>query len=945
MSLTDSHDLETTLDGRTLYDRIGGAVAIDAVVDGFYARVLADDDLAPMFDGVEMKRQRSMLTSFVSMAFGGPEPYSGRNIVDMHARVDVTRSNMDAVLGHLLDAMTEVGVDERLIAEAADIVVPVADVIADASADPTTPVGDTTRPPTTTPSGNHATTSNDPDANQENDMNTMNGRPLATMERRTHHRAVEEVTGGLLDDSAGLLAILESQRANILVADTDLNLVYVNEAGLEILRALESEIIEAFGVCVDELLGGSIHRFHKNPAQVEARLARRSEMPLDVDFGFGGVTIQTEINEIKNGAREVTGYVVVFNDITERRAQEAAIQRMTQMMENAPTNMMFAGPDMIVRYMNPGSLETLRAIEEHLPCRADEVVGSSIDIFHQNPAHQRGMFANWKDALPIKSEIRVGPETLDLLVSPIVDNDGEFMGAMASWSVITERLRLEAEAVAAAERQRVSDEASSAVNKVLAALAEATSMDEAAQIAIDTARNEFGWAYSSYWEVDPTDAALKWVSESGDAGPEFRAVTVAASFKEGVGLAGRAWRNRDLFFTQDLGEMTDCVRAPVAQKVGVKSGVCFPVILDGQVKGTMDFFALDVVSPDDPRIAALGNVGRLVSDAFTRLAAAERERELAEDLRFKVEQLLDVVTAAAGGDLTVEVTVSGDDPIGQMGCGIAKLLSDLRTSISAIAGNSEALAAAAEELQVVSEQMGTNAAETSNQVSLVTEGSVEVSRNVETVSAAAEEMSASIKEIAKNASDAAKVAETAVTAAATTNETVGKLGESSAEIGLIVKVITGIAQQTNLLALNATIEAARAGEAGKGFAVVANEVKELAKETAKATEDISQKIEAIQSDTGQSVEAISEIGQIIGQISEYQNTIASAVEEQAATTSEIAQSVTDASRGSSEITSNMQAVGAAAESTASGAADSNQAASELSRMAAELQNLVGQFTY
>lgn len=182
-------------------------------------------------------------------------------------------------------------------------------------------------------------------------------------------------------------------------------------------------------------------------------------------------------------------------------------------------------------------------------------------------------------------------------------------------------------------------------------------------------------------------------------------------------------------------------------------------------------------------------------------------------------------------------------------------------------------------------------------------------------------------------------------AATNTNNTVATLGESSAEIGQIVKVITGIAQQTNLLALNATIEAARAGEAGKGFAVIANEVKELAKETAKATEDISQKIEAIQGDTGRSVEAISEIATIIDQISEFQNTIASAVEEQAATTSEIARSVTDASRGASEITSNMQAVASAAESTSSGAADSQQASSELARMAAELQTLVGKFTY
>jgi methyl-accepting chemotaxis protein len=184
------------------------------------------------------------------------------------------------------------------------------------------------------------------------------------------------------------------------------------------------------------------------------------------------------------------------------------------------------------------------------------------------------------------------------------------------------------------------------------------------------------------------------------------------------------------------------------------------------------------------------------------------------------------------------------------------------------------------------------------------------------------------------------VASSAVHAAETTNATITKLGESSAEIGKVIKVITSIAQQTNLLALNATIEAARAGEAGKGFAVVANEVKELAKETAKATEDISQKIEAIQGDTKSAVTAIAEIGEIISKINDYQNTIASAVEEQTATTNEISRNVSEAAKGSTEIAQNIVGVASAAKSTTVGAADTQKASGELSRMAAELQEVV-----
>ena len=222
-----------------------------------------------------------------------------------------------------------------------------------------------------------------------------------------------------------------------------------------------------------------------------------------------------------------------------------------------------------------------------------------------------------------------------------------------------------------------------------------------------------------------------------------------------------------------------------------------------------------------------------------------------------------------------------------------------------IGTNAAALVSSSEELNKVSQQMSASADETATQANVVSAASEQVANNVQTVATGADEMGASIKEIAKNTADATRVATTAVRSAEATNETIGKLGQSSAEIGQVIKVITSIAQQTNLLALNATIEAARAGEAGKGFAVVANEVKELAKETAKATEDISRKIEAIQADTKGAVEAIGQIGSVIVQINDIQNTIASAVEEQSATTNEISRNLAEAARGSSEITRNI----------------------------------------
>jgi len=538
--------------------------------------------------------------------------------------------------------------------------------------------------------------------------------------------------------------------------------------------------------------------------------------------------------------------------------------------------------------------------------------------------------------------------------------DGRIAGTMDFFSLETLRPsadRLEAlknvghlvsgafERLRVTEKQEEAAQNVAAVNRVLEAVTRAATMAEAARMALDTVKDAFGWAYGSYWTVDPRENALRYSVESGSVNEEFRRVTMEASFREGEGLSGRAWKNRDLYFVEDLGELKDCVRAPVARRAGVKSGIAFPIVLDGRVAGTMDFFALETLYPSPDRLDALKNVGRLVSGAFGRIANEEKEHQAQKELREKVNSILNVVQSAAKGDLTQDVTVRGEDAIGQMGEGLQGFFSNLRSSVSAITRNAQGLASASEELSSVSQQMSAAAEETSSQANVVSAAAEQVDKNLQTVATGTEEMSASIKEIAKNAGEAAKVAGSAVAVAERTNQTVVKLGESSAEIGEVIKVITSIAQQTNLLALNATIEAARAGEAGKGFAVVANEVKELAKETAKATEDISRKIETIQTDTKEAVEAIGSISAIINQVNDISSTIASAVEEQNATTNEMTRNVGEAARGSGEITKNIGGVAEAAQSTTHGANDSQQAAQQLAKMASELRELTVKFKY
>ncbi|GGN36229.1 methyl-accepting chemotaxis protein [Actinoplanes campanulatus] len=296
-------------------------------------------------------------------------------------------------------------------------------------------------------------------------------------------------------------------------------------------------------------------------------------------------------------------------------------------------------------------------------------------------------------------------------------------------------------------------------------------------------------------------------------------------------------------------------------------------------------------------------------------------------------------------DLSFRLQPAGSRELGQLADAFNEELERSLVLVRAVAGNADTLAAASEELSVTSDQVAAGSGDASRMATQVADTADQVSHNVQIVAAGTEEMGASINEISQNTTEAARVGQDAVILAGNTNATVAKLGVSSSEIGDVIKVITAIAEQTNLLALNATIESARAGEAGKGFAVVATEVKDLAQETARATEEISRRVQAIQTDAKGAVEAIGEITHVIARINDYQTTIASAVEEQAATTSEISRSVSDAAAGATEIATTVAGVAEASQLAAIGVADTRQASADLARMGTELQGLVAQYRY
>ncbi|PWJ48845.1 methyl-accepting chemotaxis sensory transducer with TarH sensor [Quadrisphaera granulorum] len=329
-------------------------------------------------------------------------------------------------------------------------------------------------------------------------------------------------------------------------------------------------------------------------------------------------------------------------------------------------------------------------------------------------------------------------------------------------------------------------------------------------------------------------------------------------------------------------------------------------------------------------------LGMLLAIVIATVMARSVSRPLA--------RVVDVVDGLAQGRLDGRVGLHRRDEIGRLAASTDASVSALREVLQAIRDEANDLGTSASTLAGVAAQLASGAEESSSQAQVVAAASEEVTVSISTVAAAGEEMTAAITQIATATSEASQMAASAVTAAGSAGGAIERLGVSSKEIGDVVKLITSIAEQTNLLALNATIEAARAGEMGKGFAVVAGEVKELARQTAKATEDITAKVSATQGDAAAAASAVSGIGDVIARIDEVQATIAAAVEEQSATTSEMVRNVTEVSTGSAQISENIAGIATGTEQIGEGASTTAAAAASLDTSAARLRQLTGRFT-
>jgi methyl-accepting chemotaxis protein len=316
---------------------------------------------------------------------------------------------------------------------------------------------------------------------------------------------------------------------------------------------------------------------------------------------------------------------------------------------------------------------------------------------------------------------------------------------------------------------------------------------------------------------------------------------------------------------------------------------------------------------------------------------------IARYVRRRVSPMVQALSSLAERDLSAVVSTDSDDELGAMATAVQRTVEQLRTDIGELARSSTALAASSGGLTSSSSMMADGAERAAAQAGNVSCTAEAMSETISSVAAAVEEMTSSISEIASNAAQAARVTAKAVDEATSTSESVTMLGQASEEIGNVVKVISAIAAQTNLLALNATIEAARAGEAGRGFAIVANEVKELAKETAGATAQISERVAAIQEGTKAANGAIAGIVATISSVNEAATTIASAVEEQTAVTRTIARSVDEVAARAGEIAASIKEVARATSGSKAGVAEASEAAGALASMARGLDEMVGRY--
>jgi methyl-accepting chemotaxis protein len=610
-------------------------------------------------------------------------------------------------------------------------------------------------------------------------------------------------------------------------------------------------------------------------------------------------------------------------------------------VDTVPVNVMYCDRNLVVTYINDQSKISFEKLAKYLPVSPERVLGAKIDIFHKNPEHQRKLLNNERN-LPHKTVIQVGPEYLELLVCAVRDENDEYVGTSATWSIITEKLKADAE------------------------LARTQNMMENAPVNVLFADRNFNVTYVNPKSKETLKKVEKFLPIPIDSvlGANIDVFHKNPSHQRNLLSNEKNLPHRAII---NVGtEKLDLLVSPIRDGGGnfIGSMVTWDVVTEKLKSENTMAMMQSLVQNAPVNIMCADSNFNLV---FMNPASANTLRKIEKSLAVPVDQMVGknidmfhknpaVQRAIIGnyralphrakikvGTDTLDLNAAAmyDQAGNYIGPMVTwELITEKVILVRDLTEAAQQLAAASSQLNASATQMAGNSEETTGQANEAAAAAEEVSKGVEVVATNTEEMQASIKEIARNANEASTMSNETRSQANQTNAMIQKLGDSSKEIGNVVKVISSIAQQTNLLALNATIEAARAGDAGRGFAVVANEVKELAKQTATATEEITNKIGAIQGDSTNAVKAIGDIATSINRLNDIAGSIAASVEEQMATTNEVARVVGESNVGVQSIATNVKTVSTAAGQTAQGANQVLDAARGLQALAERLQSLV-----
>lgn len=684
-----------------------------------------------------------------------------------------------------------------------------------------------------------------------------------------------------------LLSAMEHTHVAMMMVDRDLKVTFANKATRRLLQKHEATFKTVWpDFQAHEIVGTCIDRFHAKPEHQRALLADPANLPYETDIRIAGLVLRLLVSGHFDGNGKLTGHTLEWADATAARQNEAEADRLSRAIDQAQTAIMMVNRDFIITYVNESTRRLLRHREAAFRTvwadfDADKILGRCIDDFHRKPAHQRSLLAK-PENLPFKTDIRVADLVFTLQVSGQFSLDGELSGHTLEWFDVTEKRRAEA------------------------------------------LNLEFQRRFEA---VDATMAVSMFDSEANltDANPRFLAIM-------GYTLEELRGQNHSVFCSPEVAASADYQELWRRLQQGEVCQGEFPRVAKG---GREVWVHATVV----PLLDESGRPMRFMKFALDITETVVQRHRLDEG----VQEILTVVEAASKGQLNRRVSVGGEDPVGRVGDGLNALFQSLRDGLQQVAESSVQVLSSSTELDTLSAGMLSSAEEADAETAKARAMTDEVGTHVADVSVATKELGLSVSEIAQSATNAATVARSAVESAKSAHDTIQRLGSASSQIGSVIRVINSVADQTKLLALNATIEAARAGDAGRGFAVVANEVKELAKETADATQNIGAQVDGIQASVEETVVAIERILETIENINEYQSAIASAVEEQSATTREISRSIEEVVERTNGIIAAMALVDDRVKNAAQGSHNTRSSAGALAYTASSLRGVMERF--